>query len=97
MKRVIKHAYEGKSWKNVVSIGDGEAEFNAMRVSCFPMFIWGDREEVRGTAGKVFVNRNPNMLLASWLWESQHFGGNLQILWEANFLFERFSQAHKGG
>jgi len=32
MKRVIKHAYDGKSWKNVVSIGDGEAEYNAIRV-----------------------------------------------------------------
>ena len=31
MQKVIKHAYDGKSWKNVVSIGDGEAEFNAMR------------------------------------------------------------------
>ena len=24
-------AQDGKSWKNVVSLGDGEAEFNAMR------------------------------------------------------------------
>ena len=43
------------------------------------ILIWGDREEVGVTAGKVFVNRNPTMLLASWFWESQHFGGNLSI------------------
>mmetsp|Transcript_36086 Transcript_36086/g.83112 ORF Transcript_36086/g.83112 Transcript_36086/m.83112 type:complete len:437 (+) Transcript_36086:52-1362(+) len=31
MKRIITKAYGDNSWKNVVSIGDGEAEFNALR------------------------------------------------------------------
>lgn len=51
MKRVIKHAYEGKSWKNVVSIGDGEAEFNAMREISFkhvnPKGHRGDQKSFR--------------------------------------------------
>lgn len=51
MKRVIKHAYEGKSWKNVVSIGDGEAEFNAMREISFkhvnPKGHTGDQKSFR--------------------------------------------------
>ena len=31
MRRVINKIYGKGSWKNVVSIGDGEAEFNALR------------------------------------------------------------------
>jgi len=54
MKRVIKHAYEGKSWKNVVSIGDGEAEFNAMRASRFKPTNLRHRKS-GGTDGQVFL------------------------------------------
>mmetsp|Transcript_69591 Transcript_69591/g.123132 ORF Transcript_69591/g.123132 Transcript_69591/m.123132 type:complete len:453 (-) Transcript_69591:38-1396(-) len=31
MERCIKHFYRGHSWKNIISIGDGQAEFDAIR------------------------------------------------------------------
>lgn len=68
MKRVIKHAYgNGKSWKNVVSIGDGEAEYNAIREISFkhvnPLGHSGDQKSFRMKAVQMLESPSCHELI----------------------------------
>ena len=79
MKRVIKHAYEGKSWKNVVSIGDGEAEFNAMRAPRLPRYRTSQNGMVRFQNGMViFVGKHKILV------EHLKFPGSLMVFLRAS-------------